>query len=85
MQHAEVELLLFQEMTYTRDERLLDEFRDRLERDVESPDRLQAAHDPVVAVEDLSALVGLEALDVTRRGAAVEAAGPQPDVRDVNR
>ena len=67
------------------DERLPDEIGNLAERDVDTPHQLEPAHYAVVAVEDASALVGLESLDVARRRAAVEAARQQPHVRDVDR
>jgi len=44
----------------------------------------QASNQPIVTVEDFAALIGLEALDITRRRTAVEPARAQPDIREIN-
>ena len=77
--------MLVEAAIFGGDERLPDEIGNLAERDVDTPHQLEPAHYAVVAVEDASALVGLESLDVARRRAAVEAARQQPHVRDVDR
>ena len=77
--------VLVEAAVFGGDERLPHELRDRAERNVDAAHGLQASHDAVVPVEDAAALIGLESLDLARRRAAVEAAGPQPDVGEVNR
>jgi hypothetical protein len=70
---------------FGRDERLLDEFGNERERYVHSAHDLEAPHRPIVAIEDETPLVGLEALDVARRRAAIESAGAQPDIEEADR
>ena len=77
--------MLVEATVLSGDERLLDEDGHALEVDVDTPYQLEASHDAIVAVENPSALIGLERLDVARSRAAVEAARRQPDVGEVNR
>ena len=68
-----------------RNERLLDELGDGTQRHVDSTDDLEPAHRSIVAVEYAAALIGLEGLDRSRARAAIEPAGAQPQISEVNR
>jgi hypothetical protein len=70
---------------FSGDERLLDEYRDLAQGYVDASHQLDSAHQPVVAIEDAAALIGLEGLDVAGRWTAVESARQQPRIGEVDR
>src|SRR6478672_8482242 len=67
-----------------RYEGLLNEHRHVSKRNVVAANDFQASNQAIVTVEDFAALIGLEALDITRRRTAVEPTRAQPDIREIN-
>ena len=74
-------VVLIEAPVFRGDERRLHRLRHRRNRHVHAPDVLEMAQKPIVAVEDLAALAGMERADLRGARAPRESARTQPRVK----